>query len=315
MVGAAVRENAIGVPFSTVCSTGWADKVGGEVVATWPAPAFDYTLDEPYGVVGVIIPWNGPLISLGMTCAPALAAGNVLVVKPPELAPLTGLRFGELCLEAGIPPGVVNVVPGGPEGGNALVRDPGVDKIHFTGSGPTAKKILGAALDNLTPVGLELGGKSANVIFDDTDISAAVQHALQGVLVLSGQACALGTRVLVQDGVYDQVVQAICGALGGIPVGDPMLDSTVVGPVISAAAAERISGVIERAQSEGAGRLVAGGCRMGGDLAGGYFIEPTVFADVDNRSSLAQDEVFGPVLSILRFSDEAEAVRLANDTS
>jgi acyl-CoA reductase-like NAD-dependent aldehyde dehydrogenase len=293
-------------------NAGWTDKIGGTVEPTWPIPALDYTVEEPYGVVGVIIPWNGPLASIGMVVAPALAAGNCVVLKPPELTPWTSLRFGELLAQAGIPPGVVSVVPGGPQAGRALTRHPGIDKLHFTGSGTTARDVLAGAQQNLTPLCLELGGKSANLIFADADLPAAVQQAVGGLVQLSGQTCLCGTRVIVEDSVYDDVVEMAAAMLAHVKVGDPLNADTMMGPVVSESAAERILAMIERARQDC--RLVTGGSRMSGEHADGYFIAPTVFADVDNSSYLAQNEVFGPVLSILRFTDAAEAVRLANDT-
>ena len=294
-------------------NAGWVDKVGGEVVPTWPMPALDYTLEEPYGVVAVIIPWNGPVNAIGMTCAPALAAGNCVIVKPPELAPWSALRLGEIALEAGLPPGVFNVVPGGPEGGEALVRHRGVDKVHFTGSGATARRILTAAQDSLKPVGLELGGKSANLIFADADLPAAVGQAIGAVVNLAGQGCINGTRVLVEAPVYDQVVEMAGQYLAAVTVGDPFAAETLMGPVINRPAADRIMATIGRAQNDGA-RLVIGGTRLGGDLSDGFFIAPTVFADVDNASDLAQQEIFGPVLAMQRFETEDEALRLADAT-
>lgn len=295
-------------------NAGWADKVGGEVVPTWGASAFDYTLDEPFGVVGVIIPWNGPLISCGMVLGPALSAGNCIVLKPPELAPYSALRLGELFLEAGFPAGVVNVVPAGPEGGEAMVRHRDVDKIHFTGSGATAQRVLASALLTLKPVGLELGGKSANLIFEDADLPVATQQALGAIMNLSGQGCINGTRVLVQRSVYDEVVE-LAGALAAqLPIGDPQDPGVFMGPVVSEQACTRILGMIDTAR-EGGARLVAGGERMGGDFADGYFVRPTVFADVAPSSSLAQNEVFGPVLALMPFKDEDDAIRIANDTN
>jgi aldehyde dehydrogenase (NAD+) len=291
-------------------NAGWADKIGGEVITTWPAPGFDYTTSEPYGVVGVIVPWNGPLIALSQVLAPALAAGNTIVAKPPELAPYSALRMGELVLEAGFPPGVVNVVPGGPEGGAALVRHRGINKIHFTGSGATARHILGAAAENLTPAALELGGKSANIIFAEADLAPAVDWAVGAVSTLAGQVCLLGTRVLVQSAIYDDVVDQIAVRVAAIQPGDPLDPTTRMGPVISEPACDRILGMIERAK--GSADLVVGGDRLGGELADGYFVAPTVFANVDNSTELAQQEVFGPVLAIERFETEAEAVALAN---
>ena len=293
-------------------NAGWADKVGGEVVPVWPFPAMDYVLEEPYGVVGIIIPWNGPVYAIGMTLAPALAAGNVVVLKPPELAPFAAARIGELFLEAGFPPGVVNVVTAGPEGGEALVGHPDVDKIHFTGSGATAQKIIDTARRTLKPVALELGGKSANVIFADADLSNA---ALQAVLGMqgSGQGCINGTRVLVERPVYEEVLAQMEGLLSTFPIGDPLASETFFGPVINDQAADRIMAVIDAAKNERA-RVVTGGERLGGDLANGSFIAPTVFADIDNASDLAQQEIFGPVLAVIPFDDEQEALRLANDT-
>jgi acyl-CoA reductase-like NAD-dependent aldehyde dehydrogenase len=295
-------------------NAGWLDKIGGEVVPTWPVRALDYTLDEPYGVVGLIVPWNGVLVSMGQMLGPALSAGNTVVVKPPPVAPFAALRIGELALAAGLPPGVVNVVPGGPEAGEALVRHPGVDKIHFTGSGRTARRVLAAAADQLTPVGLELGGKSPHIIFADADLRFAARLAMTGAVALSGQGCANGTRVLVEAAVHDEVVKTLTARLRRIPVGDPLDERTMMGPVVSADACERILGVVGRARDQGSGRLALGGERLDGDLADGYFIGPTVFVDVDPASELAQDEIFGPVLAVTSFTGEAQAVALANGT-
>jgi aldehyde dehydrogenase (NAD+) len=294
-------------------NAGWSDKIGGEVVSTFPGPAFDYTLDEPYGVIAVIVPWNGPFVSFGQTLGPALAAGNAVVIKPPELAPYSCLALGELALDAGIPPGVINVVPAGPEGGDALVRHKGVDKIHFTGSGATARKIVAASLDNLTPYGLELGGKSARLVFDDADIPSAVQRAVASAYANSGQACICASRVLIQESIYENFVADAKLALEKIRPADPKLESTMMGPVISQGSADRIMGFINRAQEDGH-RLVTGGQRLGGDYAGGYFIEPTVFADVHPDAYLARNEVFGPILAFMPFKDEEDALRIANDT-
>ena len=296
-----------------IYNAGWADKIGGDVIATWPDAALDYTLIEPYGVVGIIIPWNGPIPSLGMTMAPALATGNTVVLKPSRTAPFTPLLVGRLLHEAGFPPGVVNIIPGGPEAGDGLVRHPGVDKVHFMGSSAVAKEVLAAALTNLTPASLELGGKSANIIFADADLDAAAELAVSAIVMMSGQACLIGTRVLVEDGVYDEVVERCKAKVAQIPIGDPALPSTHMGPVISLGACERILGFVERAKANGEGRLVTGGYRMDGDLADGYFLAPTIFADVDSGSDLAQREIFGPLIAMQRFSTEAEALSIAND--
>jgi aldehyde dehydrogenase (NAD+) len=292
---------------------GWADKIGGEVVTTFPGPAFDYTLDEPYGVIAVIVPWNGPFVSFGQTLGPALAAGNSVVIKPPELAPYSCLMLGELALEAGIPPGVINVVPAGAEGGQALVRHPGVDKIHFTGSGATARKIIAGATENLTPFGLELGGKSARLVFADADIPSALQRAIGSALGTAGQACICASRVLIQKKLYENFVADAKLALDKVRPDDPALPTTRMGPVINQGAVDRIMGFINRSQEEGL-RLVSGGNRLGGDYAGGYFIEPTIFADVDPNAYLARNEVFGPILAFTPFKDEEDAIRIANDT-
>ncbi|WP_395067919.1 aldehyde dehydrogenase family protein [Paraburkholderia silvatlantica] len=293
---------------------GWADKITGEVIPTWPAQGLDYTVREPYGVVGIIISWNAPMALFSGGVAPALAAGNTVVLKPSELAPFTSLKFGELMLEAGLPPGVINIVPGGPEAGSALVSHPGIDKIHFTGGGTTARAILDGARHHLTPVALELGGKSARLVFADCDIEAAVRDAITGATSIAGQGCLLGTRVLVEEAIYEDFIARCKAELEKVALGDPAHVATQMGPVISAAACNRIMGVIEHTEAETSARLVTGGRRAGGALANGYFIEPTLFADVDNRSSLAQNEVFGPVLSVLRFGNDDEALQIANDS-
>ena len=294
-------------------NAGWADKIGGEVISTWPAPALDYTLDEPYGVVAVIIPWNGPVYAMGMVLAPALAGGNCVVVKPPELAPYSAMRLGELFLEAGFPAGVVNIVPGGPAAGAELTAHPGIDKIHFTGSGATAQHILASAAKRLTPVHLELGGKSASIIFDDADLDAFDLLSLSGIVNNSGQGCINPTRLLVQAGIYDEVIERLAASASAITVGDPTRDETVMGPVVDDRAVTRIMGMIDRAHADGA-RLIAGGGRLGGDMADGYYIQPTIFADVAHKAELSQTEVFGPVLAVTRFETEDEAIGMANDT-
>lgn len=294
---------------------GYADKVGGS--STPVSGSFDVNLveREPYGVVGVIAPWNGALAVAGACVAPALAAGNAVIFKPSELAPLAALRFGELCLEAGLPPGLVNILPAGAEGGDALVRHPGIRKVHFTGGETTARAVIRAAAENLTPVVAELGGKSANIIFDDADLDrAAVLSAHQGPLMQSGQSCACASRLLVHASVYDTFVEKFLAVLDSAPAGDPFDPEVRFGPVISENALTRILDTVDLAVRTGAGQLLTGGKRMGGPLAQGFYIEPTVFADVDNASPLAQTETFGPVVSISRFTDDDQAVRTANDT-
>lgn len=294
---------------------GYVDKPHG--LSSPASNSFDVNIveREPYGVVGIIAPWNGSLAVAASCIAPALAAGNAVVFKPSELAPLAALRFGELCLEAGLPPGLVNIVPAGAEGGDLLVRHPGIRKIHFTGGGLTARAVLKAAAENLTPVVTELGGKSANIIFSDADLDAAVQlSAHQGPLMQSGQSCACASRILVHSSVYDTFAEKFLAVIGSARIGDPLDPTVNFGPVISETAAERILNTIDQAVSTGAGELLTGGQRIGGDLAQGYYIEPTVFGNVDNASQLAQVETFGPVVSLIRFTEDADAVRIANDT-
>jgi acyl-CoA reductase-like NAD-dependent aldehyde dehydrogenase len=300
---------------------GWCDKIegrtipmlGGSPVAT--ADGLNYTVHEPYGVVAAIVPWNAPMTQIGMKVSAALAAGNCVVLKPSELAPFTALRFGELCLEAGIPPGVVNVVVGNGHAGDALVRHRGIGKVTFTGGLPTARRVLEAASVNATPTVMELGGKTANLVFADADLQAVVPQAVMtGTAIMAGQGCACPTRLLVEDSIYDTVVQMAIGVAEAIPIGLAMDPTKLMGPVITDVACQRILGVIDAAKSRGDGRLLSGGDRIGGELEAGFFIRPAIFGDVDPGSPLAQTEVFGPVLSIMRFSDTDDAVKIANAT-
>lgn len=292
---------------------GWVDKIEGHVVPT--SSGLDYVLPEPYGVIGAIVPWNGPMMGMGQKVAPALAAGNTVVAKPPEIAPFGALRFAELALDAGLPPGVLNVVTGGADAGQALVRDPRIGKVSFTGGHVTARAVMVAAAETLKPLALELGGKSANIIFPDADLdTAATLAVLLGVGLLSGQGCALPTRLFVHDDIYDDVVERLVTQAGALAVGDPSDPSSFMGPVVTEAACRRILGVIDRATVERSGRLLTGGERLGGRLADGYFVAPTIFGDVVHGSHLAANEIFGPVLSVLRFKDEDDVVAKANDS-
>lgn len=299
---------------------GWADKIEGANIPLSPVmvPGHNYTAPEPYGVVGVILTWNGPIVSVGMKVAPALAAGNCVVVKAPDLAPFTVAKFAEIALEAGLPPGVLHVVPGGPEAGDRLVRHPDVAKISFTGGIPTARKILEAARHTLKPVLLELGGKSANVVFPDADLNEAVGFSVRSCYNLAGQGCNLATRMLVHRDVYDQVLETTRQAVAGLRVGDPLAPDTYLGPVVNEAARDRILGVVDQAAKDGS-RVVAGGhavdkSALPPDNRDGYFVEATVLADVDAHADVAQHEVFGPVMSIIPFDGEDEAVEAANST-
>ncbi len=293
---------------------GWADKLEGQVVTHDEESGFVYTIPEPLGAIAVIVTWNGPLISLGMKVIPALAAGNTVVLKPAEIAPFSSQAFLALARQAGVPEGVINLVHGGVEAGTALTGHPGIAKITFTGGPATAHRILEAAARNLTPAVLELGGKSANLIFPDADLDAACLHTTMTGLANAGQGCALPTRVLVQNEVYADFVARLEATVSGLTVGDPLADATIVGPVISKASSERILGIVDEATSSGAGRVVTGGKRLRGELEAGWFVAPTVLADVDPGSAVAQKEIFGPVISVMRFKTEEEAVALANGT-
>ncbi len=291
---------------------GWCDKLVGETVAGGRSSTSVRL--HPYGVVAVVPPWNGSMMGMGQKAAPALAAGNTVVAKPPELAPFGVLRFAELAVEAGLPAGVLNVVVGGAATGAALAGHAGIDKISFTGGSGTARSLMASAAAHLTPLALELGGKSPLIVFPDADLDRAAQVAARvGTALLSGQGCALPTRLYVHQDVYEQVAHTVVETLATLAVGDPLDPGTAVGPVVTEAAMERILGVIDRARSDGA-TLLAGGARLGGELAAGWFVAPTLFGDVDHRSDLARNEVFGPVQSILRFSTEDEVLGLANDS-
>jgi aldehyde dehydrogenase (NAD+) len=291
---------------------GWVDKANGDVIQM--TGSLNYTLLEPCGVVAIILTWNGPTGSIGMKVAAALAAGCCVVLKPPELAPFSSSLFGRIALEAGLPPGVLNVVPGGPEAGDRLVRHRGVDKISFTGSPATAALIQASCAERLTPLVLELGGKSANIVLEDADLATVSTSAALGVAALSGQVCVAPTRLIVQSSIYDELVDRVAKVLESLTIGDPMDPTSFMGPLINATARERVRGVIGRALLEHSGRLVTGGEALGGKLADGYFVAPTMFADVDNASSLAQEEAFGPVLAVMSVEDDAAAVAVANDT-
>jgi len=294
---------------------GWADKIEGSVTDPIGASGIAYSQHEPIGVIGVIIPWNSPLVAISMTAILALAGGNAVVLKPPTQTPFAALRFGELALEAGFPEGVLNIVPGDAEAGEALISDWRCGKISFTGGETVARSVMRQAAEALKPVALELGGKSANIIFDDADIDAAAQMAATcSMVVATGQGCVLPTRAYVHDSIFDDFVAKVAKFAAAFPIGDPLDPATLVGPVITEAAAQRIMGVIDRAAKDSGGTLVAGGKRGAGALAKGAFVEPTVFADVAHDSSLAREEVFGPVLAIMRFKEESEVLAKANDS-
>jgi aldehyde dehydrogenase (NAD+) len=290
---------------------GWADKINGQVIPARP-DALTYTVREPMGVVAAIVPWNFPLMIGMWKIAPALACGCTVVLKPAELTPLTALRIGELALEAGSPPGVLNVVPGfGKTAGQALVDHPDVDKVTFTGSPGVGRQILRSAAGNLKRVTLELGGKSANIIFPDADLDAAVKAAGSGVFFNAGQVCSAGSRILVHEKIHDEVVERLAARANMIRLGDPKDSATAMGPLISAGQMKRVLDYIEVGKNEGA-RIAAGGTRHGDT---GYFVDPTIFTDVEHGMRISQEEIFGPVAAVLRFKDDEDAIRLANGTS
>lgn len=290
---------------------GMADKLEGLVTASWPGENLEYTLPEPLGVVAAIIPWNAPLISLAMKVPAALAAGNCVIVKPAEFTPFTSAHFVRLALEAGVPEGVLQLLPGAAEAGEALVRHPDVAKVSFTGGTAAARRVMAACADTLKPALFELGGKSANIVFDDADLGRAIPYCGAFPMNNAGQGCQLPTRLLVHQPIYEAVVEGVRATIAHLKVGDPLADDTFMGPVVSEAAMRRILGDIERAKTERAGTLLTGGGRA---EAPGWFVEPTVFVGVDPASHLAQNELFGPVLAIMPFKDEDDAVALANGT-
>lgn len=278
-----------------------------------PGSFMSYTVKDPIGVVGGIIPWNGPLISQLWSICPSLATGCTLVLKPAEEAPLSALRLAEFMMEAGVPPGVINVVPGpGPTAGAALAAHPDVDKIAFTGSTATGRKIVEASAGNMKKVAVELGGKSPDIVFADADLDLAVPGAGMGVFANTGQVCFAGTRLFVQRGIYDVFVERLAEFGRGLRVGDGADPKSQLGPLVSQAQLDRVTGYFQIAREEGA-RVVSGGERLGGDLSDGYFVAPTVLADVTNDMRVAREEIFGPVVSVIPFDEEEDVIRLAND--
>jgi acyl-CoA reductase-like NAD-dependent aldehyde dehydrogenase len=293
--------------------SGWPTKFFGETNPS-EEDLFVYTLREPMGVCGGIIPWNFPLVMASWKIAPALAFGNSVVLKPAEQTPLTALRLGQLCLEAGVPEGVVNIVTGfGEEAGQALAAHPDVDKLAFTGSTEVGRKILHASEGNLKRVTLELGGKSPNIVFADANLKRASKGSMLGVFLNSGQICTAGTRILVEKPIHDDFVESLVEATATMKVGPAFDEDSVMGPVVSQEQFDRVSGYIDAGKSEGA-ELVAGGGRTSGANGGGYFLEPTVFAGVNNGMKIAREEIFGPVATVIEVADVDEAIAVANDS-
>ncbi|MFP6599580.1 MAG: aldehyde dehydrogenase family protein [Deltaproteobacteria bacterium] len=289
---------------------GWADKIHGETIPV-SGPFFNYTRREPVGVVGQIIPWNFPLLMAAWKLAPALACGNTVILKPAEQTPLTALRLGELILEAGIPDGVVNILPGyGPTAGAAIAAHPGIDKVAFTGSTEVGRLIQTAAAGNLKRVSLELGGKSPNIVFADADLEVAAQTAMASIFFNQGEVCCAGSRLFLDETIHDEFIETFKGHTETIKVGDPLDEDTQMGAQVSEEQFTKVLGYIEGGREAGA-RVVTGGKRA---TERGYFVEPTIFDGVTGDMAIAREEIFGPVVSALSFKDIDEVVRAANDT-
>jgi aldehyde dehydrogenase (NAD+) len=291
---------------------GWADKIHGKTIPV-EGPFFCYTKHEPVGVVGQIIPWNFPLLMQAWKWGPALASGCTIVLKPAEQTPLTALRVAELAQEAGVPDGVINVVPGfGPTAGAGLSEHMDVDKVAFTGEYTTGQIIMqAAAKSNLKRVSLELGGKSPNIVFADADLDAAVEGAYFGLFFNQGQCCCAGSRLFVEEKVHDQLVEKLVKRAKASKVGDPFAADTTQGPQVSQEQCDRVLGFIESGKKDGA-TLLTGGKKVGDK---GYFVEPTVFSDVTDEMKIAREEIFGPVMNILKFKSVDEVIQRGNRTN
>jgi acyl-CoA reductase-like NAD-dependent aldehyde dehydrogenase len=293
---------------------GAADKFHGHTVQTAKTNFFTFTTHEPVGVVAAILPWNSPLLLLAWKLAPALAAGCTCIIKPAEQTPISTLEFASLFEEAGFPPGVVNVVTGDGETGRLLAAHPGVSKIAFTGSTETGIKVMKSAADHLARVGLELGGKSPNIVFGDADLDAATNGVVAGIFAATGQTCIAGSRLLVQRSVHDELVSRVVEVARSIKLGNPLEAETQMGPVAFGDQLAKVSSYVDIATSEGA-VVACGGTRpTTPELKDGFFFEPTVLTGVENSMRVAREEIFGPVLSVIPFEDEDQAIRLANDT-
>jgi acyl-CoA reductase-like NAD-dependent aldehyde dehydrogenase len=294
---------------------GLADKIQGSVIPLDRTSVFNYTLREPIGVVGIIVPWNSPTFLTIMSAAPALAAGNTIVIKPSEVTSASAIELARLAEEAGIPPGVINVVTGGREAGEALVDHEGVAKIAFTGSDAAGRVIAMRAGKRLARCTLELGGKSPNIVFDDADLDLAEAGVLAGIFAAAGQTCIAGSRALIQDTVYDEFVERLAARAKKIKIGNPHLIETQMGPVATKAQLEKDEAMVERALTDGADILCGGGRPKIEAFPNGYFFNPTILHNISSNNFVFRNEVFGPVLCVVRFSDEHQALALANDTS
>jgi acyl-CoA reductase-like NAD-dependent aldehyde dehydrogenase len=290
---------------------GAASLVTGHTMASDPS-FFNYSIREPIGVCGAITPWNGPIIMAAFKIGPALAAGNTLILKPAEQTPLTAMRLAELAVEAGFPEGVFNLITGyGETAGAAITGHPGIDKVAFTGSTEVGKQILAASTGNLKRVTLELGGKSPNIVFQDANMELALPSSMVGFSIVSGQVCVAGTRLFVQRDFKDEFVEQLTNFTATIKLGDPLDPETTMGPLASKEQFDRVTGYLNTGKQEGATPLIGGDALDGA----GYFVKPTIFDGVDNSMRIAREEIFGPVLSVIPFTDEYDAVLQGNDTS
>ncbi|CAN7387627.1 aldehyde dehydrogenase [Bosea sp. LjRoot9] len=310
-----MRAQMRAIPDSYLYFAGMADKLQGDTIPVNKLDTLNFNLREPIGVVGMIIPWNSPLMMLTGTLAPCLAIGNTIVVKPSEHATASTLALAELVIEAGIPPGVVNVVTGdGATTGDALTRHPGIAKYVFTGSTFTGRKIAGNAAENLVPCQMELGGKSPHVIFSDVDIDKAVNGVVSGVFAAAGQTCVAGSRCFVEQPIYDRFVEALVARTRRIKVGHPQLEDTDIGPLALSAQLAKVEDYVASGVREGA-KIAAGGRKpQDGELACGWYFEPTVMTEASNDMRFMREEIFGPVVGVVPFRSEEEMIALANDT-
>ena len=294
---------------------GLADKIEGAVMPLDKKGYFNYTRYEALGVVAIITPWNSPLNLMTWKLAPALAAGNTVVIKPSEFTSVSALEFAKLVQEAGIPAGVVNVVTGfGADVGSPLVDHPQVAKIAFTGSDSTGRRIYEQAARGMKPVTMELGGKSPNIVFEDADMESAVNGVISGIFAATGQTCLAGSRLLLQSSIYDAFTEKLLAVAATAKMGNPSSMDTQIGPVATIPQYEKVLSYLDIGRSDGAKVLLGGKKATDPACGNGWFVEPTIFGDVDNSMRIAQEEIFGPVLSVIRFDDEEEAVRIANDT-
>lgn len=292
---------------------GYADKLSGSVIPV-PSNYHTYTKREPHGLVVAIVPWNAPVIFATKKMAPALAFGNVCILKPAAESPLTALLLADVLAEAGLPEGVAQVVTGGREVGAQLVSDPRTDFVIFTGFHRSGQEVARAAAANFTPVALELGGKSPQLVFDDADPQRALFGVLEGIFGECGQMCIAGSRLLVQDSIYERFVSELTALTGQLRVGDPFDPAVQVGPQTTASQRDKTLAMIERAKAEGASIAAEAPLPTDERLSGGYFVAPTIFTDVEAGMEIMREEVFGPVLAVTRFTGEAEAIRIANDS-